>query len=101
MHPSGGQKEEFNGKGVEVRRPNRDDKCMDQVPGRGATRGAGALEKCVTVTLLEIQSAPPPPPLPSLVAHCWTLRANISLGFQPDTITQVAFFSFELDAGNS
>lgn len=54
MYRFGGQDEEFDGKGVEARRPEMIKawiRCQGGVP----QGGQGALEKCLTVTLLEIQ----------------------------------------------
>lgn len=99
MHPSGGQEEESDGLRVEARRPIRDDKGLGQVPGRGATRRTGSIGE----TLDGYLTGNPGRHnlfLPT-VAHCWTRKANISLGLQLDIIMQVVLFPFELDAQNS
>ena len=100
MHPSGGQEEEGDGMRVEAERPIRDDQGLDQVPGRGATRRRTG---CIGTTYDGYLTGNPrrhnlflPP-----VAHCWTRRANISLGLQLDIIMLVALFPFELEAQNS
>lgn len=50
MYPSDGQEGESDGLRVGARRPIRDDKGLDQVPGRGPRGGQGALRNCLTVT---------------------------------------------------